>query len=344
MSREYSEADYRPRPNPKGNKPRTKRRPRHLDAVDGTVVTVDRGRYSVVPDGRPETLVTCVRAADLRRTPIVPGDRGGIIGDVSGAPDTLARLVILRPRETVLRRSADDGDPQERVLVANADTLVIVAAAADPEPRTGLIDRALAAAFDAGMRAVVAVTKTDLAPAEALVSYYADVDVDVIGLGTIGHDGLPGPDPAPLWPILDGHRSVFIGHSGVGKSTLINAVVPGLGRSTGHVNEVTGRGRHTSSSALMAPLPPPRTGWVIDTPGIRSFGLAHVTPDTLLAAFDDLAPAALDCPKGCTHATGAVGCLLDAWVESGKAGPNGTARLESFRRLAAGIGGLESGA
>lgn len=337
MSREYSEADYRPRPNPRGSRPRTKRRPSHEDATTGTVITVDRGRYRVTPDGRPGVIVVCVRAADLRRTAIVPGDRVGIVGDTSGREGTLARLVTLHERKTLLRRSADDGDPQERVLVANADTVVVVVAAADPEPRTRLIDRTLAAAFDARMHAVVAVTKTDLASPASLREHYSSVDVDVIGLDRATDGGPPRPDPTPLWPVLDGHTSVFVGHSGVGKSTLVNAVVPGLERATGHVNEVTGRGRHTSSSALMVPLPPPHEGWVIDTPGIRSFGLAHVTPDTLLQAFDDLAPAAADCPKGCTHGWDSPGCALDAWVAEGKAGPHGAARLESFRRLAAGI-------
>jgi ribosome biogenesis GTPase len=114
---------------------------------------------------------------------------------------------------------------------------------------------------------------------------------------------------------------VLVGHSGVGKSTLVNALVPDAGRSTGVVNAVTGRGRHTSTNALMLPLPPSgdssdgrQDGWIVDTPGIRSFGLAHVDPDHLIEAFPDLHDLTADCPRGCTHAEGEPECGLDEAV------------------------------
>lgn len=131
---------------------------------------------------------------------------------------------------------------------------------------------------------------------------------------------------------LTGRVSVLIGHSGVGKSTLLNALVPGADRATGQVNDVTGRGRHTSSSALAMQLP--GGGWVIDTPGVRSFGLGHVDPEDLLEAFADLAPLAEQCPRGCTHLADGPDCALDELVAAGEAGSAGSARLESYRRLA----------
>ena len=113
--------------------------------------------------------------------------------------------------------------------------------------------------------------------------------------------------------------------SGVGKSTLVNALVPDADRETGGVNAVTGRGRHTSTSAIMLSLPD--GGWIVDTPGIRSFGLAHVDPDHLIEAFDDLHDLTASCPRGCTHADGEPECGLD------QAGPQQRPRVESFRRL-----------
>jgi ribosome biogenesis GTPase len=125
---------------------------------------------------------------------------------------------------------------------------------------------------------------------------------------------------------LTGRVSVLVGHSGVGKSTLVNALIPEAERAVRQVNPVTGRGRHTSSSAIALELP--SSGWIVDTPGVRSFGLAHVRPDTLLAAFPDLADGAAGCPRACTHRQ--PDCALDAWVEAGHADP---ARLDSLRRL-----------
>ncbi|HRC65638.1 MAG TPA: ribosome small subunit-dependent GTPase A, partial [Dermatophilaceae bacterium] len=142
------ESDVRVRPG-RGSRPRTKDRPAHGDALVGTVVTVDRGRYGVLMaagvGGRkvPERMVVAMKARELGRKGIVVGDDVGLVGDSSGHPDALARIVRVEPRRTVLRRSADDTDPIERVLVANADQLVVVSSLTDPPPRPRLIDRCL---------------------------------------------------------------------------------------------------------------------------------------------------------------------------------------------------------
>jgi len=288
--REYDESDVRVRPG-RGSRPRTKDRPAHRDAVEGMVVSVDRGRWGVVLEGDPDRRVTAMRARELGRTPIVVGDRVGVVGDLSGRPDTLARIVRVEDRSTVLRRTADDTDPFERVVVANAEQLLIVVALADPPPRTGLVERALVAAYAGGLEPMLGLTKSDLADPEEFAAHFADLDVPVLLVGQ-------GDDLTALHERIDGRLTALIGHSGVGKSTLVNRLVPDADRATGEVSGV-GKGRHTSTQSVALPLP--EGGWVVDTPGIRSFGLAHIEPDDVVAAFADLAEAVEDCPRGCTH-------------------------------------------
>lgn len=337
-SRSWDESDVRIRPNKRGSRPRTKERPAHADAVTGRIVTVDRGRYTAVvgENTDDERVVVAARARELRRTPVVAGDLVSLVGNVTGAPDTLARLVRVEERITVLRRSADDTDPVERVVVANAEQLVIVVAAANPEPRTGFIDRALVAAYDAGIDPLLCVTKTDLKDPAGLLANYDYLDLKIITSGALGGPGAARLDAAAVERLrteLDGKVSVLLGHSGVGKSTMVNALT-GADRAIGGVNAVTGRGRHTSSSALALQLEgAPPGSWIIDTPGIRSFGLAHVDPDRILQAFPDLEPGTADCARGCRHTDDAVDCGLDPWVASGEAGEAGRARLASLRRL-----------
>ena len=330
MSGRYSEHDHehyeRPR---RRTRPRTKERPTYDDAVEAVVRTVDRGRFTLSlleGEGSGRT-VTAMKSRPLGRKGVVVGDRVRVVGDVSGAEGSLARIVEVAARETVLRRTADDDDPVERIIVANASQLVVVTALADPEPRPRLIDRALVAAFDAGMRPLLCLTKPDLANPETLLVTYRPLGVPWVVARR-------GGDLTPLRERLAGRTSVLIGHSGVGKSTLVNALVPDANREIGSVNAVTGRGRHTSTSALMLPLPADDGlgGFIIDTPGIRSFGLAHVEPEHLIEAFPDLDEMTEDCPRGCTHGAEEPECGLDDAVDAGRADPE---RVESFRRLLA---------
>ncbi len=320
---DLDETDVRVRPNPKGNKPRTKIRPDHEDAALGLLVGVDKNRYQVILLDS-DTPVNATLAKELRKDGPAVGDVVALTGDVTGEDGGLARIVRIEPRKTLLRRSADDTDQVERVIVANATQLLIVISAANPEPRTRLVDRYLAAALDAGLKPIICVTKTDLQDPTEFLSNFAGLSFPVVKTRSDDFD------LKRLHELLAREVTVLVGHSGVGKSTLVNAIAPSANRAVGVVNDVTGRGRHTSTSVRAIKL---ADGWIIDTPGIRSFGLGHIDPKNLLRSFEDLWETIRSCPRGCTHLADSPDCALDEAIESGTLGPQAAARVDSLRRL-----------
>ena len=334
------ESDVRVRPNPRGSRRRTKdpagsrgrrARVRHRRRPGPVRRPARRGRGG---KKAPERIITAMRARELGRKSVVVGDEVALVGDTGGGPDALARIVRVEPRRSTLRRSADDTDAVERVIVANADQLVVVSALANPEPRPRLIDRCLVAAYDAGLDPLLVLTKADLVEPDAFLAAYATLAVPYV---------VTRRDPTRRDTTSTGSRRCAstcraacpcsIGHSGVGKSTLVNRLVPDAERAVGVVNTVTGRGRHTSTSSVALRLPDD-DGWVIDTAGIRSFGLAHVEPARIITFFPDLEPGTAECPRGCTHDE--EECALDAYVASGAAGPAGPSRSGLAAAAAAG--------
>jgi ribosome biogenesis GTPase len=316
-ARELDEDDVRIRPK-RFSRPRTKDRPDYSSAELARIVAVDRGRSAALIEATG-VVVTAMKARELGKKSVVVGDIVRIVGDTSGRVDTLARIVLVEPRINELTRTVEDDAGMERMIVANVDQIGIVLAAANPEPRHGFVDRALVVAFDQHIRPLIIMTKCDLADPTEFLSSYENLDVHSIQIQR-------GADLTELHQELFGKRTVLLGHSGVGKSTLVNALVTSANRATGDVNDVTGRGRHTSSSAIALELND-KSGWIIDTPGVRSFGLAHVQRDRVIGAFTEFAEAIEHCPRNCSHDE--ADCALNSMITD----PISLARLANLRGL-----------
>jgi ribosome biogenesis GTPase len=267
-------------------------------------------------------IITAMKARELGPKSVVVGDLVEIVGDVTGSEGSLARIVVVNERTNSLSRTVDDVARVERTIVANIDQLLIVVASANPEPRRGLIDRFLVSAFHESIKPIIIVTKVDVSPVPEFIQEYKALGVDIIT--TSSKTDARTRDIAAILDILDDKISVLVGHSGVGKSTLINDLVPDADRMTGDVNDVTGRGRHTSSSAIALPLE--NGGWIIDTPGIRAFGLAHLNKDRIIESFPDIYQVTQTCMPNCSHHE--ISCSLNPWIESDPA-----LQVERLRRV-----------
>ncbi len=270
-----------------------------------------------------------------------PGDgQAPVVGDVvrfCPCADGGGQISAISPRRNMLsRRSAvpmPGAHAHEQVIAANLDLVVPVFAAANPEPRWRLLDRYLALAELIEAPALICITKSDLARdargrlstslAEALAEY------ERIGYPVLITSAQDGSGIAELRQALSGGQSVLLGKSGVGKTSLLNALQPGLGLRINEVNTTTGKGRHTTSQAVMFPLD--SGGGVIDTPGIREFGLWGVHPEDLADLFVEMRPVLGGCRfgLGCRHVD-EPGCAVRQAVMSGAVSPQ---RYQSYVKL-----------
>ncbi len=212
-----------------------------------------------------------------------------------------------------------------RPPVANVDQVFIVASTREPRPSFLVIDKLSAAAVDLGAQPVLVVTKPDLASGEELLAVYEKAGFPAFAAGAGAGEGL-----ARLREMLGGKLSVFCGNSGVGKSTLLNALCPEAGRSTGEISQKLGRGRHTTREVELFEV---AGGLVADTPGFASFDLQRmggVSAENMQFAFPEIAGRMPDCKfSGCTHMA-EKGCAVRAAVEAGEMAPQ---RYESYRSL-----------
>ena len=249
-----------------------------------------------------------------------------VVGDEVYVEPTDARngvIVRVEPRRTTISRGSDR---HEHVIAANIDQAVIVTSAAEPQLKPALVDRFIVSAEKGGTRPVVCITKADLvdrALLEPVAEIYRRIGYDVVLSSIRTGEGIDA-----LRDILTNQVSVVAGQSGVGKSSLINAVDPRLKLPTGDVSADSGKGRHTTRVSALLPLA--AGGWIVDTPGIRQMQLWDVAPFEVEAYFRDFVPHVPHCKfPDCTH-THETSCAVKAAVERGEIAP---LRYQGYLRI-----------
>jgi ribosome biogenesis GTPase / thiamine phosphate phosphatase len=252
------------------------------------------------------------RDSDGNRLKLAVGDLVLIEPDARGGAWAISEIL---PRRSRLARRAPGGAYGERIVAANVDQVVIVFAAAKPEPHVRMLDRFLVIAEANELAARIIVNKIDLvteAAAHERFGAYERAGYPIHFTSTKRGNGLTA-----VRAMLDGRVSVFTGPSGVGKSSLLNAIFPGLALRVGEISASVNKGRHTTVGATMIPLPDESGGYVVDTPGLREVGMWALAAEHLDACFPELRPFVVQCRfADCTH-TAEPDCAVKDAVERG---------------------------
>lgn len=306
---------------------------------EGMVIKAQSGFFTVLtPAGK--AVVTQLRGRLKKRwldTDIVAvGDRV----EFTQLADGSGMLEAIQPRQRALtrlepiahgrgsRRWDKQGFRREReeIIIANPDQVVFVLACAQPEPRLRMLDRLLVGADRQGIPALICANKLDLVTPRAAhqrFAVYEQIGYPVLYTSAVTGEGVPALNAA-----LQGRLSALIGPSGVGKTSLLNRLQPGLGHRVQEVSHATGKGRHTTNVTELVPLAV--GGWVADTPGIRALALFDLEPEEIDAHFPDIAPYVPHCDfSDCSH-TVDPGCAVIAALEAGQIDDH---RYESYVRL-----------
>lgn len=292
--------------------------------------TVFRGQGGVYQVQTPEGVIEAVLRGRVKREErtgekVVVGDRVDVEQDRAGE-QTVWAIVGVHERSTVLARKAPGKAPRPKPIVANVDQVLIVFAAAHPDPHLRMLDRFLVIAADSEIAPLIIVNKVDrvgLDAARATFAPYERAGYPILYTSAKGDIGVDEVRDA-----LCGRLSALTGPSGVGKSSLLNAIQPGLGLAVSHVSEAVNKGRHTTVTAQLIPLE--CGGWVADTPGLRELGLWQIEPDQLQFHFPEFEPLLGECRyPTCTH-THEPGCAVRTAAESGEID---FGRYDSYRRM-----------
>jgi len=293
----------------------------------GVVLVREGGAYRVHTEDGEVTATLRGKLKHRDEDRVVPGDVVEL--DVE-AGTTNATITAIRPRRSVLARRAAQGGAgggarRSQPVAANVDQVVVVASAADPEPNPRMLDRFLVVAEANGLPAVLVVNKVELnrEVAGTLARRYAPADYQVLSTSVKADEGLPA-----LRDLLRGRHSVFTGASGVGKSSLLNALEPGLKLRVGAISEKWRKGKHTTTAAELVPVA--GVGYVVDTPGLREVATWGIDPDALGGCFADFRPYLDQCRfDNCRHLA-EPGCAVRSAAAAGAFDPD---RLVSYERI-----------
>lgn len=284
------------------------------EVVHGLVVKNTGAWYTVLTDGPDGREVNCkikgnFRLKGIRTTnPVAVGDGVTILPGADGS----AYITAIDPRKNYIIRRASNLSKEASILAANLDMALIVATLVHPTVSTTFIDRFLATCEAYNVPAGIVINKTDLLVdddsrelLEAVTYLYRSIGYPVYHVSAKDGAGV-----GELHALLAGKVTLMSGNSGVGKSTLINDIIPGINLRTGEISEAHDQGMHTTTFSEMCRLPGPEGGWLIDTPGVRGFGTLDFDEHEVSHFFPEIFKISADCRYGdCTH-THEPGCAV----------------------------------